>query len=148
MFLISKPTYPTEQRVLRIANLPINCSAHEVLKYFDGLFIIDISYDFKKCFKNYNVCLFLHSGRKIFQVNMVVDARNRQTDEAFVLFANTGEVELALRQMDGKKIRNTLIKAFRSSEEQFHNYCNTKIMPNAVLPRVYSVPNLCEYYTF
>lgn len=37
MFLISKPSYPAEQRVLRIENLPQNCSTMEIKKYFEGL---------------------------------------------------------------------------------------------------------------
>lgn len=37
MFLISKPSYPAEQRVLRLGNLPQNCSTMEIKKYFEGL---------------------------------------------------------------------------------------------------------------
>lgn len=61
---------------------------------------------------------------------MVENKTKSKTNEAFVVFANTDEVELALRDMDGKKIRKTFIKAFRSSEEQFSNYCDTTILPN------------------
>lgn len=84
---------------------------------------------------------------------MVLDVSKRQTGEAFVMFANIDEMELALRQMEGKKIRNTLIKSFRSSEEQLRYYCdtvtavasnNSHTATSSMQTRVNSVPNLCE----
>ncbi|XP_055315788.1 G-rich sequence factor 1-like [Sitodiplosis mosellana] len=125
IFLISKSSYPAEQRALRLENLPPNCSTMEIKNYFNGCTIL--------------------------KVHLVLDKSQRQTGEAFVMFANIYEVELALRQMDGKKIRKTLVKAFRSSEEQFRHYCdnasvtayqNPQIVPNSMPIRVNSVPDL------
>lgn len=98
-------------------------------------------------------------GRTILKVYFVLDESQRQTGEAFVMFANISEVELALRQMDGKKIRNTLVKSFRSSEEQFRYYSDNasvataaakipQTVPNSMPNRVNSVPDLCECHVF
>lgn len=97
--------------------------------------------------------MFCILGRTILKVHVVLDVSKRQTGEAFVMFANIDELELALRQMEGKKIRNALIKSYRSSEEQLRHYCdtvaavtsnNSQTMPASMPPRVNSVPNLCE----
>ena len=88
-----------------------------------------------------------------------MDESQRQTGEAFVMFANIYEVELGLRMMDGKRIRNTLVKSFRSSEEQFRYYCDNasvaatttnkpQTVPNSMPNRVNSVPDLCECHIF
>lgn len=45
--------------------------------------------------------------------------------EAFVVFANVDEVELALENVDNKKIGK--VKIFRSSEKQMRHYCDTTI---------------------
>lgn len=37
--LVENPNYPSEQRVLRLENLPQNCMAEEIKKYFEGLFL-------------------------------------------------------------------------------------------------------------
>lgn len=68
--------------------------------------------------------------------------------EAFVMFENTLDVELALGIVDGKRLQNTYIKVFRSSAEQFQYYCDptattfmnkSERLPNG---RINSVPNL------
>lgn len=88
------------------------------------------------------------SGRSISNIHFV---QIRQPyNEAFVVFKNSTEVELALRNIDGKKIRGIYIKIYRSSEEQYRYYC--KNLPNIPetylnqrpngLSRINSVPNL------
>lgn len=81
----------------------------------------------------------------MFKCNVVENEAKRQSSEAFVMFANNAEVELALRQIEGKKIRNFLIKVFRSSEEQFRYYCNVQDLSTSIPLRVNSVPNSCRY---
>lgn len=97
--------------------------------------------------------MFCITGRTILKVHVVLDVSKRQTGEAFVMFANIDEMELALQRMEGRKIRNTLIRSFRSSEEQLRYYCdtvaavasnNSQAVPSSMQTRVNSVPNLCE----
>lgn len=40
MKLVNTPTYPAEQKVLRLTGLPSQCSAQDICNYFDGLFLI------------------------------------------------------------------------------------------------------------
>lgn len=155
MFLISKSTYPAEQRVLRLGNLPPNCSTMEIKNYFAGLIFNWYS---TKSLKIVG-CYVFFLGRTILRVYFVLDESQRQTGEAFVMFANISEVELGLRQIDGKRIRNTLVKLYRSSEEQFRYYCDnasvtaaatnkSQTVPNSMPNRVNSVPDLCECQIF
>lgn len=72
------------------------------------------------------------TGRSISNVSFVLDNINRQTDIAFVTFANNADVELALEKVEGKKIRRILIKVFRSSDEQYHYYCNQSAAKNSL----------------
>lgn len=63
----------------------------------------------------------------ISKVHLVMNEANRFAGEAFVTFANVKDVETALEKVDGTKIRNTIVKVFRSSEEQFFEYCNVQM---------------------
>lgn len=38
MNLVNNPAYPSEQRVLRLKELPLECTEKDIRKYFSGLF--------------------------------------------------------------------------------------------------------------
>lgn len=75
----------------------------------------------------------LFSVPSVSNVHLIVNASKKCTGEAFVIFANVDAIETALRKVDGKRIRNTLVKLFRSSQEQFYNYyyCGASIVKTA-----------------
>lgn len=61
------------------------------------------------------------------KVHLLPNEANSSTDVAFVRFANDFHVENALLKVIGTKIRDTYIKAFRSSGEQFQYYCRGRM---------------------
>lgn len=65
----------------------------------------------------------------ITNVDMIYDERQQFTGVAFVTFANVDDIETALRTVDGKRIRKSFVKVYRSSEEQKHHYCD--LSPNS-----------------
>lgn len=48
---------------------------------------------------------------------------NQFFGEAFVLFGGLEDIELALEGIYGNRIHNKFVKVYRSSKEQFRNYC-------------------------
>lgn len=71
--------------------------------------------------------------RTVSNVHMIFDGEaKRFTGEAFVTFANVNEIEVALHKIDGKRIRNTYVKVFRSSEEQFQYYYDNSAMKTSL----------------
>lgn len=88
------------------------------------------------------------SGQSISKVHLVLNDANQSTGEAFVMFANVHDIELALGSLNRKKVHNKFIKVYRSSEEQFQHYCNTATVAKSPMylqnGRINSVPNLGE----
>lgn len=87
-------------------------------------------------------------GRSIAQVNLALNHVNRSTGMAFVTFLNVENVEWALEQINGKRIRKTLIKVYRSSEEQLDHYCDTNVAAQSLQsgPDASTVPNAMNQF--
>lgn len=52
MNLVNNPAYPSDQRVLRLKELPMECTEKDIRKYFSGLFC--------SFYKNSNFILLLY----------------------------------------------------------------------------------------
>lgn len=66
---------------------------------------------------------------------MIRNDANQFFGEAFVLFGTLEDIELALEGIYGNRIHNKFIKVFRSSKEQFHNYCNAMPFESSMGPK-------------
>lgn len=64
-------------------------------------------------------------GRSISKVHLICNDANQFYGEAFVMFARFDDIEQALPSIAGKRIQNKFVKVFRSSLEQFQNYCDS-----------------------
>lgn len=56
------------------------------------------------------------------------------------------DIEHVLESIDGKRIRKALIKVYRSSEEQFRHYCDTKTKTKChqLMSAASNVPNVAD----
>lgn len=78
---------------------------------------------------NHVVHLYFHVGRSVSNVQLIRNDANQFFGEAFVLFGTLNDIEMALDGIYGNRIHNKFIKVFRSSKEQYQNYCS--VMPFA-----------------
>lgn len=92
-------------------------------------------------------------GQSISKVHFVLKEEKKLTSEAFVMFENVLDVELALEKVDGRKLQNVHVKVFRSSVEQFRHHCDPTTTKNINQSeslqngRINSVPNLGEVFS-
>lgn len=147
MNLVNNPAYPTEQRVLRLKELPMECTEKDIRKYFSGLFLYFITHK-NQIFLDVSIIIIEmlnFVGRSVSNVHLIRNDANQFFGEAFVLFGSLEDIELALASIFGNRIHNKFIKVFRSSKEQFRNYCNAMpfVLSNgSKQDRSNSVPNL------
>lgn len=68
MNLVSRPSYPMDQRVLRLKELPLKCTTKDIQQYFNGKFFFsNIHHNVFKT-KRFHVsffCIFYHQNRTI-----------------------------------------------------------------------------------
>lgn len=66
MYLVSKPSYPSEQKVLRVEQLPLSCTTDDIRNYFDSKFFSGFHFD-KRNSSDRNTCnehsVFLQCGQ-------------------------------------------------------------------------------------
>lgn len=126
--LVNNPAYPSEQRVLRLKELPLECTQKDILKYFSGLYCFHLeifAFNFAVSINgNFSFFCFVLLGRSVSNVQLIRNDANQFFGEAFVLFGSLEDIELALEGIYGNKIHNKFIKVYRSSKEQFRSYCS------------------------
>lgn len=126
MDLVNQSSYPLNQRVIRLKELPMKCRAEDIRKYFKSLFLFTIHFFLntfdRKCFMYF----IIQIGLLVTEVHLIFNKAYHFKGEAFVMFETVEDIELALGSVtkDNNKIQNKQIKVFRSSQEQFKTYCD------------------------
>lgn len=139
MALVGELSYPLNQRVLRLKELPAQCTAHDIRSYFQG------SLFFLRPFYEWNLTLFDLVwffffgvlGLTVTDVHLIHNKAYKFIGEAFVKFGEVDDIELALRSVskNNNKIQNKQFKVFRSSDKQFRTYCDTSTIKKLAMAR-------------
>lgn len=127
--LVNHPSYPLNQRVLRLKELPPTTIAHDICTYFKGSLPFPPFSLVSPSIGNdvFCVCFPFKIDRSITEIHMIHDKKYQVIGEAFVMFETMEDVEWALWSVlkENKKIHDKHIKVFRNSQKQFQMYCDT-----------------------